>query len=234
MNKIFCFGDGYAMGHIWPEWPQILQALVPNRTVVITAGVGAGAEFLVSGFVDQIPDMQGSTIIFQWPQANRFDKLIQDNSWQEIISNDDVYNFNVNSDYRGRSWWLSSASNSAQVKEYHSLYIQRLQHQRRLEIYKELVSQTAANLKCCLVHTSTDLQCRFSNISRFNNIRQKEVQPSPPVHFYWLVENIIPQTDIVINTNRLHQLERLLNQTCWHPYDPDRAAIWESIVELLN
>jgi hypothetical protein len=47
MKKIFCFGDGFATGHIWPEWPQILQALVPNCQVVVTAGIGAGSEFLV-------------------------------------------------------------------------------------------------------------------------------------------------------------------------------------------
>ena len=42
MNKIFCFGDGFATGHIWPEWPQILQALVPQHQVINTTGIGEG------------------------------------------------------------------------------------------------------------------------------------------------------------------------------------------------
>ena len=45
MNKIFCFGDGFATGHIWPEWPQILQELAPQYQVINTAGIGAGSEF---------------------------------------------------------------------------------------------------------------------------------------------------------------------------------------------
>ena len=52
MQKIFCFGDGFATGHIWPEWPQILQTLLPDKQIINTAGIGAGAEFLVSGFAD--------------------------------------------------------------------------------------------------------------------------------------------------------------------------------------
>ena len=57
MKKIYTFGDGFATGHLWPEWPQILQALVPDYQVHNTAGIGAGAEWLVSGFVDLIPDL---------------------------------------------------------------------------------------------------------------------------------------------------------------------------------
>ena len=121
MKKIFCFGDGFATGHIWPEWPQILQTLVPDYQVVITAGIGAGSEFLVSGFVDQICNMRDSTVIFQWPQANRFDKLIEDASWKSIIASDPVYHFNVVHDMYDRNWWLSSASKDQTIIEYHVL-----------------------------------------------------------------------------------------------------------------
>jgi hypothetical protein len=229
MKKIFCFGDGFATGHIWPEWPQILQTLLPEYQVINTAGIGAGTEFLVSGFVDLVDGMHDSIVIFQWPGAYRFDKMIQDDSWQDIIANDPTYHFNVNVDAQGRKWWLSSASTVQEVQDYHSLYVQRSQRNRRQQVYQTLVSQTAANLDCQIVHTSTLLADTFSQDNRFRSTRQTQVQPSPIVHFYWLIEQIIPQTAIAVDQNLQKELELLINQTLWIPYDPDRESIWSDI-----
>jgi hypothetical protein len=230
MKKIFCFGDGFATGHIWPEWPQILQALLmPEYHVIVTAGVGAGAEFLVCGFVDQISDIKNSTVIFQWPVGNRFDKLLEDSSWKEIITNDKVYHFNTNVDKQGRTWWLSSKSSTEEIKRYHECYVQPSQHNLRLKVYKQLIHHSAANLNCKLINTSTLEQDIFSKQERFKEIRQKEVQPSPLLHFYWLVEQIIPQTTITIDTRLKDRLETALIQTTWAPYDPDREEIWNNI-----
>jgi len=229
MKKIFCFGDGFATGHIWPEWPQILQTLVPKYQVINTAGIGAGTEFLVSGFVDLIDQMHDSTVIFQWPMVDRFDKIIEDDSWQHIIANDKVYHFNINVDSQDRSWWLSSGSKVQEVQDYHKFYVQKHQHHRRQQVYHTLVSQTASNLNCQLVHTSTLSADTFSQDTRFKLSRQTQVQPSPIVHFYWLVEQIIPQTDIVIDSRIQQHLETLINETIWIPYDPDREGIWLEI-----
>jgi hypothetical protein len=49
------------------------------------------------------------------------------------------------------------------------------------------------------------------------------------VHFYWLVEQIIPQIDITVDQNLQKELELLINQTPWIPYDPDRESIWSDI-----
>lgn len=234
MNKIFTFGDGFATGHIWPEWPQILQALLPTHTVINTAGIGAGTEFLVSGFVDQLKNMHNSTVIFQWPMANRFDKLIQDDSWNNVIASDETYSFNINHDAQGRSWWLSSASQTAEVQQYHAQYVQYQQHAHRQNVYRELVSQAISNLNCEIVHTSTSLQDMFAWSARFNATRQKQVQPSPIVHFYWLVEHVIPQTDIKVDEKIHKQLEALINQTQWNPYDPDREEIWLKITQQIT
>jgi hypothetical protein len=229
MKKIFCFGDGFATGHIWPEWPQILQTLVPEHQVINTAGIGAGTEFLVSGFVDLIDLMHDSIVIFQWPGAARFDKLVEDDSWQNIIANDPTYHFNVNVDAQGRNWWLSSASTVQDVQCYHSLYVQQSQHNRRQQVYQTLVSQTASNLNCQIVHTSTWSADTFSQHDRFRSTRQTQVQPSPIVHFYWLIEQIIPQIAITVDQNLQKELELLINQTQWIPYDPDRESIWSEI-----
>jgi len=78
-TKIFCLGDGYAHGHIWPEWPQILQALVPDIKVIVISAIGAGHEFLINELLSN--DIKDSLVIFQWPDHRRFDKLMQDASW---------------------------------------------------------------------------------------------------------------------------------------------------------
>jgi hypothetical protein len=233
MNKIFCFGDGFATGHLWPEWPQILQALLPNYHVVTTAGIGAGDEFLVSGFVDLIPEMSGQRVIFQWPYIERFDKLLQDRSWQDIISNDPVYHFNTVADSKGRNWWLSSASKTADITQYHAHYVQKRQHQHRQEIYQQLVSHTADHLNCHTIHTTTQDQERFSRSERFKSIRQAEVQPSPVVHFYWLTEQIVPQLNVTVDLGLQSKLESLLLQTTWISYDNERQEIWSKIQDQL-
>ena len=228
-NKIFTFGDGFATGHIWPEWPQILQALLPGYEIINTAGIGAGTEFLVSGFVDCIPDMHGSTVIFQWPWPQRFDKLVEDNTWQHIISNDPVYHFNTVSDRNGRKWWLSSASNAKEVQQYHNQYVQRNQDLNRSRIYQTLVDHTALALDCKILHTSTRDQENFSRLSKFFSTRQSEVQPSPIVHFYWLIEQVLPKVNIDVDQTLKHRLELLINQTQWIPYCPDRSETWATI-----
>ena len=230
MNKIFCFGDGFATGHIWPEWPQILQALVPQHQVINTTGIGAGSEFLVSGFVDQIEDMQDSIVIFQWPSTNRFDKMLQDDSWQSTISNDSVYHFNVNSDHGNRSWWLSSASANQEIKNYHKRLVQSQQQDRRQQVYQTLVSHACRNLNCQMVYTSTLEQDKFSHSERFELLRQHQTQPSPIVHFYWLTEQILPHVNIVVDHQRQKTLETIINQTTWTPYDPDREKIWQQLL----
>jgi hypothetical protein len=228
-NKIFTFGDGFATGHIWPEWPQILQALLPDYQVINTAGIGAGTEFLVSGFADHVPHMKGSTVIFQWPYHNRFDKLIEDNSWQQIINTDPVYHFNTIVDCKNRKWWLSSASQGKEVQHYHQQYVQPQQHLNRDRVYCTLVDHTALALDCKIFHTSTHDQDQFSNHIRFAATRQSEVQPSPVVHFYWLIEQVLPQIGIVIDQTLQQQLEQLINQTQWVAYCPDREEIWTNI-----
>lgn len=233
MNKIFCFGDGFATGHIWPEWPQILQALLPQYQVINTAGIGAGSEFLVSGFVDLIKDMQDSIVIFQWPSIKRFDKMLQDDSWQSTISNDPVYHFNVNTDLGNRLWWLSSTSTNEEIKNYHTRFVQSQQHARREQVYRTLVLNTCNNLNCRVIYTSTYEQDRFSRSTRFKLNRQDQVQPSPIVHFYWLIEKILPQVDIFIDCQRQKTLETIINQTTWTPYDPDREEIWSQIKDQL-
>jgi hypothetical protein len=232
--KFFTFGDGYATGHIWPEWPQILQALLPNYEVVNTAGIGAGPEFLVSSLVDMLPQLRNQTIIFQWPYAKRFDKLVEDGSWQEIISQDPTYHFNTVIDRKNQTWWLSSASQQPMVQQYHREYVQARQHQNRLETYKILVSAALESANCQFTFTSTQEQEKYSRQARFGATRQQEVQPSPWVHFCWLVEEILPRLNIAPKQTRQQRLSDLIQNQTWKPYDADRAEIWQHLLKSLN
>jgi hypothetical protein len=234
MKKIYTFGDGFATGHLWPEWPQILQALVPEYPVINTcSAIGAGAEYLVTGFVDLVPELANNLVIFQWPMAARFDKLIEDKHWFHVGKTDPVYHFNFHKRPYG-IWWISSASQQPQVKEYHEKFVQSGQHNIRLQNYQTLVRNTLENLNCDYCFTSTNEQQYYSTLSRFAETRQQEVQPSPVVHYYFLIEKILPNINITYDQVRAHRLENLITAQSWQTHDPYREQIWRDLVARLD
>lgn len=234
MKKIYTFGDGFATGHLWPEWPQILQALVPDYSVNNTcSAIGAGAEYLVTGLVDLVPELANNLVIFQWPMAARFDKLIEDKHWFHVGKTDPVYHFNFHKRPYG-IWWISSASQQPQVREYHEKFVQSEQHKIRLQNYQTLVRNTLENLNCGYCFTSTHEHQYYSTLNRFAEIRQQEVQPSPVVHYYFLIEKILPQINIVYDSARAAKLETLITAQSWQSYDPDSEEIWRDLVARLD
>ena len=210
-KTIYTFGDGFATGHLWPEWPQLLQALLPDYTIVNTAAVGAGAEWLVHRCVQQLPNLANCNVVFQWPIAGRFDKLIEDDVWHTIVKNDPVYFFNLHI-AGNETWWPSSASTANEVIEYHSKFVQPQQHLTRINDYMILLENTLSNINCDYVFTSTNDQHQFSLGADFKDTRGAEIQPSPVVHLNWLVEIILPQLQIVPDSDRLLQLHQLIYQ----------------------
>ncbi len=64
--------------------------------------------------------------------------------------------------------------------------------------------------------------------------RLNEVQPSPAVHFYWIIEQLVPYMDAAINPALQNHLEELINQTVWTAYDPDREEIWINLLRKLK
>lgn len=227
MKKIYCFGDGFATGHIWPEWPQLIEALFPEYKVIITAGIGAGPEYLVTQFTKLLP-IDG-TVIFQWPYANRFDKLIEDDYWSNLASTDPVYHFNIYQHGTER-WWLSSASALPELKEYRTKYVQPSQENIRLDVYKSLVEEILKKSNCPYVFTSTAEQDLFSKQSP--NIRGIEVQPRPLSHLDFLITEILPAVNL--HSNNISKITELLSTQKWVPYDPDREEIWANIKQQLK
>lgn len=228
-NKIFCLGDGFAHGHLWPEWPQILTALLPDYTVIPITSIGAGNEFLISGLLEQ--DITNSTVIFQWAIANRFDKLLrfQDDQWLDIIKNDPVYFFNV-VEQNGYKWWLSSGSSTNEVMRYHKFYVTRKQAHHRFVTQQKLIDTYVAYHNCNYVKISTPEQDTYSLQMRFAGVRGDEVQPSPVVHYCYIDEVLLPKLDVVVDVDRKNKLEHLIKNTKWVAYDPDQPMIWQDMV----
>ena len=231
INKIFCLGDGYAHGHIWPEWPQILQALLPNYKIVLGTGVGAGNEFLIDQLLNF--DCQNHLVVFQWAQANRFDKLLQDLQWQILAQNDPVYYFNFETTRSG-TWWLSSASQDKKIQEYHEFFVQNQQAELRLKNQRILVENYLQNQNCQYWFTSTQQQELFCQTHRNSYQRGNEVQPHPIMHYHFVIDCIKPALNLPIDFELQELLEKIINQTTWIAYDPDREEIWENICKKLT
>lgn len=226
MNKIVCLGDGYAHGHLWPEWPQILQALLPDVEVEIISAIGAGPEFLVSELLTK--DISNARVVFQWPLPQRFDKLLIDQSWDNIIKSDPVYDFNVYTSSSGR-WWCSSGSSTPDVVEYHKKYVNFNQSVLRGQNYKKLVSAYLEQNNCVWHYTSNIEQDHFVRIANLADHRGNEVQPSPIIHFHFLVKKILPAIAVEVDEQRSKILQSRIESTQWMAYDPDREEIWNAI-----
>lgn len=230
-NKIFCLGDGYAHGHIWPEWPQILQALMPDHDIITGTGVGAGNEFLIDQLLNF--DVRDSQVIFQWAAADRFDKLITDAVWQDLAHNDPVYSFNFEQTASG-IWWLSSASSNKKIREYHDFFVQKEQAQLRLQHQQILVANYLENLGCKYWFTSTQQQESFCATHSQRAHRGKEIQPSPLLHFYFVTEMIKPALNLSISEKLQEKLHEELMRTTWSAYDPDRKEQWAHICDFIQ
>lgn len=228
INKIFCCGDGYAHGHIWPEWPQLLQCILPDMEIKVISAVGAGNEFLVSELLCN--DVSNSIVIFQWPKSQRFDKLITDQTWDKIIDSDPVYHFNRCSGMSG-TWWCSSASQQLEVSTYHKFYIDQNQSELRESNYKKMLQAWLEQQSAEWIFTSTLEQENYSNQERFKNLRGDQVQPQPIIHFWFLVEKILPKLSVLYDNQRLQLIQQRLNSVSWQPYDPDRQQILQELLK---
>jgi len=242
MKKIYTFGDGYASSHIWPEWPVILQALLPNCNFVHYGAVGAGNEYILNAIVQANQSDSNAYFLVQWAQANRFDKLLEDSSWDGIIDTDPVYYFNRNN-IADQTWWISSASTQSDVVAYHQHFVQPQQHKNRTNnfIYlaghllkdKSLFFSTAAvDRYFDNINWVKEDMSKFSWQERFKDVRQSHVQPSPVVHLAYVKEHVLPNIPFVVDAYRLEELEYRIHAHQWMAYDPDREEIWHKMSTL--
>jgi hypothetical protein len=239
-KKIFTFGDGYATNHLWPEWPAIIQALYPDYQHKNFAAIGAGNEYINNCIVDAHQQDNQALFLVQWAQFSRFDKLLQDDTWDNIINTDPVYHFN-----RVGDWWISSASRQPEVRHYHKFYVQGKQAQLRSYNYIYMSAHllnnnaiffstgdpgltTQEQQKLLQVKWAPDM-LQYAQHERFQEIRQNEVQPSPQVHFFYVEEFLLPLMPAQPDQERLKELKTRIFQHKWRAYDPDRESTWADI-----
>jgi hypothetical protein len=257
MNSIFCFGDGYAHGHIWPEWPQLLKAIYPEVTVHSTTGIGAGNEFLINAVLSQCAKGIPGVYLVQWAIERRLDKLISSPKWNSVISADPTYSENIVA-LDNNNWWLSSASKQKEVRDYHNFYIESTQDNLRTYNYMILLKNYFENNKIpyYFMFTNnptglTEIQknnlqnanwawhkpwagmSEYSDQTEYKNIRQNQVQPAPPIHLDWLIDCLLDKIPYNLDRTRLKKLKQLVSNTQWIPYYWDRKAQWENLLSLL-
>jgi hypothetical protein len=246
---IYTFGDGFAAGHIWPEWPQILSA-VCDQSVINHGYPGAGNDLIFSTAVEMsLVATEPSTFIVQWTNWNRFDKLLEDNSWNNIIQNDKRYSHAVY-EINNKKWWLSSGS--TQLHDYHTHYQQQKQRQL-FDIYHMILLDNFLKQRghvCfyCLTYDFDTSNLTESQITSLNQLpwinkllgmdstirvtdRGTEIQPLPLGHAHWILDFLsLPS----ISNIKLAQLIDLISAQKWIPYDPDREEIWTQIIQKLS
>ena len=243
-NTIYTFGDGFAHGHIWPEWPQILAALLPDYQIVNCSGIGAGNEFIFSNLVNKLIQNPTAIYVALWAGTTRFDKLIQDSSWDPVIQQDPAYSKNFQTT-DGNTWWLSSASQLPQIQKYHAEYVQVEQAQLRTfnyiwtanQLLKHTQNYMFSSYRFRFLTDSQQALCQlhpdmtsFSQSPELAKFLTKEVQPHPIVHLEWIKQMLLPTLQINVDPEWLDVLTKRMYNQNWIPYDIDRSSIWAKII----
>jgi hypothetical protein len=161
-------------------------------------------------------------VLVQWARPDRLDLVMshQDNFWNDTIAGDNVYKNNI-VDVGLTKFWLSSASTTAPVKEYHSKFISIQQHQLRSQLYIDyvtlLLNQLNINFKFMLTADSKYLADNlqkdwlfhspwhgmddFRNHSKYAALDLGLVQPIPLIFFDFIKIFIMPQVDLPWRNN---------------------------------
>jgi len=240
--KIYTFGDGFAAGHIWPEWPQLLDAI--TGSVENYGHTGAGNEFIfncaVKASLRASPD---DIFLVQWAESSRFDKIIEDSFSEYVKQADNVYR-DIDKTVFDQTWWCASASKQAIIKNYYRM-IGPIQSQNRSKLFAITLSHTLKSLGIKHLYFSTysvdfldndtellpwiDTDGMESYSQKFSN-RGDEVQPTPIVHLNYLKENILPRLNIELD----QKIVDLVENVNFVAYDPDRGEKWNDLREKIS
>ena len=192
---------------------------------------GAGNEFIVNQLKNNIDS--ADVVIVQWAQPNRLDLILAHPNltfWKNVIASDQIYNNNI-VDCGNNKFWISSASKTDAVQEYHQRYISVNQHQLRSQIFVEyaklLLEQRNIDYQFMLVDDSDYLgidanwichepfkgMSDFKHKSKYSNLDLGIVQPTPLVAFDFVKQYIMPKVALQWRTEReIDAVENMLYQ----------------------
>lgn len=226
------YGDSSAVPSWYPKywkWPEIIKLITSGLELNNRSRYGAGNEFIVNQLKQNINDVD--SVIIQWAQPNRLDLVLAHTDakfWDNVISSDSVYNNNVVSCGADKIW-ISSASKTDAVREYHNRYISIRQHQLRSQIYIEyaklLLDQRNLNYRFMLVSDSNYLDlganwiCHqpfkgmdsFRYDSKYRDLELGLTQPIPLVAFDFIKQYIMPNIDLQWRSSKeINAVENML------------------------
>ena len=242
---IYTFGDGFAAGHIWPEWPQILEAI--TQTPVVNFGhIGAGNEYIFNCVIKAaLTAKESDLFLVQWADPQRFDKIMEDTRWADLQQTDPKYK-NIKSTVFDQTWWSTSGSELKEIQKYRNFYIQVEQAMNRSVLYMISASMMLKSLNINHKYFLTykfdySIHDNFSELSALpwidfegmdewtanTGIRGDETQPSSQSQLAWVENKLLPYCPF--NVDNLNKIRYLINNQKFKPYDPDRAQIWSNI-----
>jgi hypothetical protein len=133
-KKLLIISDGNGVSTDFKKWPALLEVLcVKTLTVVNRSVIGASNELMLMQLAEAVQQDHYDYAVVQWSGADRID-LVADEFWIDQAKQDPVYHFNL-VESNQKTWWVTSKSQNAHVKEYHSKYIRRWQAQQRSQAF---------------------------------------------------------------------------------------------------
>lgn len=246
---IYTFGDGFAAGHIWPEWPQLLEPIL-QKCVRNFGHIGAGNEYIFNCAVKSALNANTNDIfIIQWAPSDRFDKLLEDYIWENLQKTDSVYN-EITAEKYNQIWWATSGSSLSEITRYKEFYIQPQQAINRTVLYMIALSKLLTNLNIQHLYFST-YSFNYSSHDNYKNlkeiswvelgqgmqewstqypeIRGIEIQPKPIIHVKYIIEKLLPKLGITIDLDIINKIYLLTNKINFVPYDVERAQVWMNL-----
>jgi hypothetical protein len=215
------FGDSHAVPSWYPDyvkWPEIIKIMTRGVTLHNLSRYGAGNEYIIQCLRNNLLDKQA--VIVQWAMPNRLDLNLNHNSeytdyWANQINSDPIYNNNIVNIGNDRVW-ISSASTTLAIQEYHTKYIGLRQHQLRSQLYIDHATLLLKDIPHGFMLTKTSGylgetvsdhskwfwdqpwqgMCEFRHSSKYAELELGITQPIPLVHFDFIRQFIQPKFDL--------------------------------------
>ena len=215
------FGDSRACPSWYPEytkWPSIIGLMTKGTEIVDMCRYGAGNEYITACLREY--HRSAHAVFLQWARPDRLDLILDPDhashaQWYKQISADPVYkdNFQVIDQTK---WWLSSASDSPWVNDYHQRFISKTQHLHRSKIWAEYAHQILRSIPHGFLLTSESHYLRDANVdpatwiwhqpwhgmnewrnhSQYRDLDLALTQPIPLIQFDFVRQFVMPKFDL--------------------------------------
>jgi hypothetical protein len=221
------FGDSVAVPHWYPDyikWPEIIKLMTRGVTLQNLSRYGAGNEYIIQCLRQNL--VKSDAVLIQWASPNRLDLVLSHNPhyqefWNQQIKDDRVYNNNV-VQIGEIPIWITSASTSIGVREYHEKFISRQQHQLRSQLYidyatlllkdkkhgflltknSEYLNSTVMDQSNWHWHEQFHGMCEFRRVSKYADLDLEITQPIPLIQFDFIRQFIQPKFDLPWRSER--------------------------------